>query len=458
MLKYEVKYYEKENDPEEYFTKRILVERENEEENHSKENAENENVEKKTEQSKSKIQYDNNDQNNSNSISVVSPSRTYNSELQVIHSNNITDQSDSQDNANNIQANNPFNHPINDLSDISSSKTDRKLIQPIPIGAGNKTLKKQLEKSIIRSTKKRVTRGETPRILNEMSFENEKKDEDEVVEIVEIKEEEENNNNNISISISDYYEEEKHHENTNDFTTKTNNTNFTALSFKSQNSGNTLNSHYSQNSQDSDNELNEKVKVIKKKTESRFSPPIRKSRSNLGIRTTLRQDELNLSSDFPLNLILVSDPNDNIQIVNSQESDISDEQHFETIKSESHHYELAEANIKFVNKDIQLDPRQEILEKFDKEEVVKNIKRALYRKASSKIEDKLEEEEEIFNELGEKFIEFPVKDYEDLTLLERLIYDKRPFKIYLSDNILSEHIVMNLFYLNSLFVPRYLLS
>jgi len=40
--------------------------------------------------------------------------------------------------------------------------------------------------------------------------------------------------------------------------------------------------------------------------------------------------------------------------------------------------------------------------------------------------------------------------------LERLIYDKRPFSAYIKDLILSDHIVLNIFYKISLFVPRYL--
>ncbi len=53
-------------------------------------------------------------------------------------------------------------------------------------------------------------------------------------------------------------------------------------------------------------------------------------------------------------------------------------------------------------------------------------------------------------------IDLPVKDYGELTLKERLKYDKRPYKKYLGDMVLSGHIMLNIFFLNSLLIPRYL--
>ena len=52
------------------------------------------------------------------------------------------------------------------------------------------------------------------------------------------------------------------------------------------------------------------------------------------------------------------------------------------------------------------------------------------------------------------YIDFPIKDYDEITLMEKLIYDRRSYGRYLADHILAEHIVFNIFYLNSLFVPR----
>ena len=64
-----------------------------------------------------------------------------------------------------------------------------------------------------------------------------------------------------------------------------------------------------------------------------------------------------------------------------------------------------------------------------------------------------------FNKLdaeGESVIclDIPIKDYEHLTLMEKIDYDRRPFISQLSDSILSEHILLSIFYLNSLFIPR----
>jgi len=52
--------------------------------------------------------------------------------------------------------------------------------------------------------------------------------------------------------------------------------------------------------------------------------------------------------------------------------------------------------------------------------------------------------------------EFPVKDYEKLTLREQLEYDKRPFWKYIKEKIFPEHIFINIFFLNTLFTPRYI--
>jgi len=65
----------------------------------------------------------------------------------------------------------------------------------------------------------------------------------------------------------------------------------------------------------------------------------------------------------------------------------------------------------------------------------------------------LTEKESEINKVTDR--EFPIKDYEELTLMERLKYDKRSFATYLKDLLLPDHNVLNIFYLNSLFVPRY---
>ena len=49
---------------------------------------------------------------------------------------------------------------------------------------------------------------------------------------------------------------------------------------------------------------------------------------------------------------------------------------------------------------------------------------------------------------------FPVKDYEQLSLTDQLIYDKRGFGRYFLEKLLPDHIIINIFFLNSLLTPR----
>ena len=66
-----------------------------------------------------------------------------------------------------------------------------------------------------------------------------------------------------------------------------------------------------------------------------------------------------------------------------------------------------------------------------------------------------EDKEKYENQLKEfKDNQFLVRDYEELSLMDRLLYDNRSLGTWLKDNILPEHIFLNILFLDSLFIPR----
>jgi hypothetical protein len=56
----------------------------------------------------------------------------------------------------------------------------------------------------------------------------------------------------------------------------------------------------------------------------------------------------------------------------------------------------------------------------------------------------------------QEIIEPTVKDYEDLSINEQLLFDKRPFSIYVKDIIFEEHRVINIVLKKSILVPLYI--
>ncbi len=52
--------------------------------------------------------------------------------------------------------------------------------------------------------------------------------------------------------------------------------------------------------------------------------------------------------------------------------------------------------------------------------------------------------------------DFTIKDYENLDLLKRLVYDKRTYFDYLWDSIRDDHMLFSIFFKNSLFIPSYI--
>ena len=163
-----------------------------------------------------------------------------------------------------------------------------------------------------------------------------------------------------------------------------------------------------------------------------------------------------LKVSIQTNLILLSESNNNIHII-EENIDTHNDMNYEDFKGFSSVNTGFESTTRIYNIKSLLYKPKKITEKVDITPFKDNEGQKLKEINQENQKDNNNNNNNNINdnkELSEKYIDVPIKDYEGLTLMERLEFDKRPFGIYLRDNILTEHIVLNLFYLNSLFIPR----